>query len=187
MPRSGPLPRDRRQGLSTSLKRYFLDDVSRDALRPNERFDLMTSEKDLWRQHRADILSEFIREHPGQRPSAWWRYDAPEPGRRRLGGIGAPSYEVLAYVPRYACGIPIDWILETQVKLYAGRLRTISGRIVMPEFIGSDFQGVAIDPDDPPVFESQAAFLGRHGLFLPGEAERLTEADFEPEAIEANE
>jgi hypothetical protein len=34
-----------------------------------------------------------------------------------------------------------------------------------------------IDKDDPPIFESQAAYLKRHGLFLAGEERR---ADFEP-------
>lgn len=41
-----------------------------------------------------------------------------------------------------------------------------------------------IDADDPPRFESQAAYLKRDGLFLPGEEERLTAADFEPEVVD---
>jgi hypothetical protein len=40
---------------------------------------------------------------------------------------------------------------------------------------------VEIDPENPPIFESQAAYLERHGLFLPGERKRLTRRDFEPE------
>lgn len=39
------------------------------------------------------------------------------------------------------------------------------------------------DPDDPPRFESQAAYLRRHGLLLPGELRRLTAAAFEPEIV----
>lgn len=38
------------------------------------------------------------------------------------------------------------------------------------------------DPAKPALFESQAAYLDRHGLFLPGERKRLKAADFEPEA-----
>lgn len=39
------------------------------------------------------------------------------------------------------------------------------------------------DPSDPPRFESQAAYLRRIGLLLPGEARRLKPADYEPETI----
>jgi hypothetical protein len=41
----------------------------------------------------------------------------------------------------------------------------------------NDFRGIAIDPDDPPTFESQAAYLKRHGLFLAGEARRMKKAE----------
>ena len=41
-----------------------------------------------------------------------------------------------------------------------------------------------IDPDDPPRFESQAAYLRRLGLLLPGE--RPPPAAFEPEAASAD-
>jgi hypothetical protein len=37
--------------------------------------------------------------------------------------------------------------------------------------------------DDPPVFESQAAYLDRLGLLAPGEKRRLRNADFEPETL----
>jgi hypothetical protein len=37
-------------------------------------------------------------------------------------------------------------------------------------------------PDVRQDHESEASFLLRHALFLPGEAERLTAADYEPEA-----
>ena len=43
-----------------------------------------------------------------------------------------------------------------------------------------------IDPADPPTFESQATYLRRLDLLLPGESERLTAADSEPELIEAD-
>jgi hypothetical protein len=45
------------------------------------------------------------------------------------------------------------------------------------------FDGVAINSDDPPTYESQAAYLERHHLFLPGERRRLTKKDFDPETI----
>jgi hypothetical protein len=43
---------------------------------------------------------------------------------------------------------------------------------------------VAVDPSDPPSFESQAAYLKRLKVLLPGEEKRLTRHDFAPEAIE---
>jgi hypothetical protein len=43
----------------------------------------------------------------------------------------------------------------------------------------SFYEGV--NPADPAMAESEATYLERHGLFLPGERRRLTEEDFEPE------
>ena len=42
----------------------------------------------------------------------------------------------------------------------------------------------AVDPDDPPSFESQAAYLKRLGLLLHGEEKRLVPDDFAAERIE---
>jgi hypothetical protein len=42
----------------------------------------------------------------------------------------------------------------------------------------------AFDPADPPLFEAEASYLERHGLFLPGERRRLRKADWAPEAAE---
>jgi hypothetical protein len=44
-------------------------------------------------------------------------------------------------------------------------------------------EGDAIDPEDPPTYESQASYLERHGLFLPGEKKRLTKYDWLPDAL----
>jgi hypothetical protein len=54
----------------------------------------------------------------------------------------------------------------------------------MVAYYGKDFAGQAIDRANPPTFESQATFLERHKLLLPGERRRLTAADFAPEAID---
>ena len=55
----------------------------------------------------------------------------------------------------------------------------------LPWFWTPDPQGVPIDPSDPPAFESEAAYLQRLDLLLPGEFDRLIAADFEPETIGA--
>jgi hypothetical protein len=164
-------------------KHFFNDDQKREA----------------WEALRDEIIDAWAQEHPGTRPSHWWRYDAPRmpvgtwPGcywdgqlpepRRRLGGVGMPAHEALAYVPAFPFGVPDRWVDAWMVDYYNGRAVDVHGNPIGREFRGSHFSGVAIDPDDPPTFESQAAYLERHGMFLPGEPTRLTDNDFEPESV----
>ena len=56
---------------------------------------------------------------------------------------------------------------------------------------GTDATGMptgwySADPAEPPTFESQAAYLDRHALLVPGERRRLRVADFAPVAVEVN-
>ena len=144
---------------------------------------------ELWREHAEAIVAEYVAEFPGTRPVRWWEYSAPraKPGeyqcragfrpelpspRRRLGGTGTPKFEVLGVVPCFWCGVPVDWITRREVAFYSGLPRR-----------ESPFLGVAIDADDPPMFESAAAYLQRHGLLLAGERRRLKPVDFEPESV----
>ena len=83
----------------------------------------------------------------------------------------------------YSDGLPSIWISQRQVSYYSGIAVDIHGTPIGELLPSNDFHGVAIDPDDPPTFESQAAYLKRHGLFLSGEERRLRKADWEPEAI----
>ena len=73
-------------------------------------------------------------------------------------------------MPSYHCGIPDSWVIRADVAYYQ-----------------PDFGGVAIDPSNPPKYESQARYLQRLGLLLPGESKRLTPADSEPELVEPEE
>jgi hypothetical protein len=34
--------------------------------------------EDVWRANRDELLSWWIGRHPGDRPEAWWRFDAAE-------------------------------------------------------------------------------------------------------------
>ena len=118
-----------------------------------------------------EILAHFVANHPGRRPAVWWKLRG-EP-RARLGGQGTAPWDCgLAYVPTFDRGIPSLW--------EDGGLWTSLGKVPPPSF-------VAFDPEDPPVFESEAAYLKRHELLLPGEAKRLGRADFEPEPIRQEE
>jgi hypothetical protein len=113
------------------------------------------------------FLKEWVREHPGTRPFWWWDHvDLPEARRRQVGGIGEPRPES-TFMFELTFGVPDrrSWNALGRVK-YDGPLT-----------------GVPIDPTDPPVFESQAAFLDRHDLFLPGERARLSGADFAPVSV----
>lgn len=155
----------------------------------------------IWRAYEGDIIARWAADHPGTRPSLWWRFTAPrwrpegqhrdcwyvhseilsEP-RLRLGGTGTPAHEVLAYAPSWPFGIPDTWITPEDVDLYSGRARDVRGQVI-DLGIGGDFAGVAIDPADPPAYESQAAYLDRHELLLPKERARLRTSDFKPERV----
>lgn len=148
--------------------------------------------RELWEKHRDDFLPAFIAKNPGRRPLAWWQWDCPrlpdqgsrfwyegtlpEP-RRRVGGTGTPSYEVLAYVPHFTRGIPTSWVTKFEEDYYTGRVKdTQKGKnfsIVGRNDDEGDFKGKAIDPDDPPLYESEAVFLDRHDLLSPQEKKYL--------------
>ena len=144
-------------------------------------------------------MARWLVGHPGRRPRCWWDYSAPrEPlgtwagwwldgklpqPRRRLGGVGTPAFEVLAYSPEFDYGLPTCWVERWMAVYYNGRARDMHGEPIGTNYKPGEFKGVPIDPDDPPLYELQAAYLERHGLFLPGERRRLRKADFEPEAV----
>lgn len=114
---------------------------------------------DLWNKHREAILANWVAQHPGTRPSFWWKYDAPcelFPNEDDPAGEPWP-----APCPRLQ----------------------VSGTPVEPEpfYCASNFgiPASSLDDDDPalfadpPVWESQAAYLQRHGLLHAGEAKLL--------------
>lgn len=152
----------------------------------------------LWPIHGTGIVEAWAVEHPGTRPSLWWCQDAPrtqhalaypqawnrseegtEP-RLRVGGIGTPGLSA-----RYRLGVPTDWIKPWEADYYNGRLVSVRGEPIGTEYTEGHFEGVPPDPLDPPRFESQATYLVRHGLLLPGERARLKAAAFKPETIDA--
>lgn len=150
----------------------------------------------LWSELRESVLDRWIRTCPGTRPFAWWQFDAPPalvtghagpfPGReprRRLGGTGTPNFEVLNSAPWFWFGLPVMFVQPWMVEYYNGRARDVNGKPIETKYRDGDFTGRAIDPRNPPRFESQADYLERHGLLTRGERARLTPADFEPEVV----
>jgi hypothetical protein len=74
----------------------------------NELTWLQTGQNGLDRRARELIarygdaaLAAFIAEYPGQRPAWWWRYQAPEKTRQRVGGTGT------VYGSQVAYGLPL--------------------------------------------------------------------------------
>jgi hypothetical protein len=120
-----------------------------------------------WAAIREDFLADWIRERPGSRPHAWWAYDSPGP-RQRVGGVGD-------MVPAYA--IPENM----EFGIFPRRSFVTEDHLSAIAPLGSKL--VPFDENDPPRFESQAAYLKRHRLLVRGEEVRLTDADFEPEVI----
>lgn len=121
---------------------------------------------ELWAQHGSAIVAAWARKHPGTRPHAWWPYDAPGP-RQRLGGKGTPCHEALsAYTPEYVFGIPRHWVGRSMAASYRSLKIAIKCQ--------------AFSEKNPPVYESQATYLKRHGLLAAHEAEL---ARFDPEPL----
>jgi hypothetical protein len=59
-----------------------------------------------------------------------------------------------------------------------------AGFNLVPDFeLGIVLESCPRRGNDPPIFESQAAYLDRHDLLLPKEKKRLRETDFEPERL----
>ena len=94
--------------------------------------------------------------------------------------LGTLGYEVLNSVPSFNLGIPTIWVTQSQADYYNGRMKDIHGKPIGTEYKERELKGVAINPDDPPVFESQSSYLERHGLLEVVERERLRKADYEP-------
>jgi hypothetical protein len=190
----------RREEIPDVVRRLLSDEPITDSMEVFFTTYILTDEKriEAWQALRDGIIADWVQKYPGARPSHWWRYDAPkEPvsvygghrheaaQRRRLGGLGMAKFEVLNNAPKFEFGIPTDWVNRFEVAYYNGRpQRDVNGELLKPQFEEGDFVGVAPDPDDPPVFESEASYLKHHNLLLPGEARLLKKRDFEPEVLE---
>jgi hypothetical protein len=142
-----------------------------------------------WNRNQERVLEYFKREYPGSRPSHWWMFSAPKaaPGtylnkvgtdldrdrklpepRRKLSGLGRPSWELMALVPYLEYGLPMNWTVAD----------TFEGAV-------KDWLcGGSVEDTDPPKFESQAEYLKRHSLLTREEENR---ADFTPAVMEGEE
>jgi hypothetical protein len=122
-----------------------------------ESFDGDLKPDQLWKKYRDDFLAAFIEKYPCRRPLAWWQWDGPrkdtgsgwfyEPlpiPRERVGGKGQAAWDAgLDIVPDFTYGLPDTYMWQ-------------------------DY-----DENDPPIFESQASYLLKHGLLSPAEKRHL--------------
>lgn len=96
---------------------------------------------EAWEELRDELLPAYILEHPGRRPWAWWEVESPEP-RRCIEGPGAHAFR------------------NPNAPAWTKRLS-----FGKPTCWGGD------DFANPSRYESQPAYLDRHGLL--DDAERL--------------
>jgi hypothetical protein len=138
----------------------------------------------MWAAAREAILRDWIPRHPGRRPFGWWRYDSPEPARRRVGGVG-DDYAAAGWAQTYRNGLPELWLDRWLCAFYRGEAVDVNLIPIATEYRERTprWPHVGIDPHNPPAFESEAAFLQRHRLLARDERRRLTARDFEPERI----
>lgn len=110
-----------------------------------------------WERHRDALLAEWISVEPGTRPYAWWTFDAPE-RRRRIDGKPHPfdNPERKARIESDRKRYPNS--ASDPCKLWYGR------------------PGVLMTLDDfEAKYETEADYLRRLGLLLPGEEEMIAE------------
>jgi hypothetical protein len=128
------------------------------------KYDVRKTNEQLWEQHRDVILAEHTKAAPGTRPALFWEYDAP---RSPIGTYPGAWYDGRLPEPRQRLG-------GTGTPAY-------ECRAVKPSFsYGIAEIWVGIDSDDPPIFESEAAYLKRNNLLMPGEEKH---SDFETEFV----
>jgi hypothetical protein len=185
MPRAEPPGREKKPTQATTLQLAILcDEPPPPGSDPFERFSWgmagTLTLRQAWRQNAEWIVGRWAEAHPGSRPKHWWRWDAPEP-RKRLGGVGTPAHQVLAYELVYDRGIPGYWVEPWMHRYFNGQFRTVKGKLVKSRFHPGDFPHPPVSPTDPPRYESEAAFLDRHKLLTAAERAVLDRDGWPPD------
>ena len=186
MPRPRRAARGRRLPI-TEAERLWAYDALEDDHPDYADVEFFTTDKrvyEVWLELRDEVLEAWIKRRPGTRPERWWTYEAPEEGRHRLGGTGTPEAEVHAGETGLVMGIPELWVSAWDVSFYNGRMKNVDGEPIGREHSEGDFPHDAIDPADPPLYESQAVYLDRHSLLTDAERAVLDAQGWpEPEAV----
>ena len=110
-------------------------------------------------------------------------YRIPNSSKTNFATEPTPSPEVLGIAPHYRLGLPTCWVDDFDIDYYNGRAKDVDGKRIVTNYHEGDFIAERFDPDDPPSFESQAAYLRGLKLFAPGEARRVRKSQYAPETI----
>lgn len=162
MPRKRRIPKPRRTTLTPAWRVYFMTGQDYGEHPEHRGIDLWqvclgvlpAKLITMWRAYGAEIVADWILEHPGSRPWAWWRWDATEP-RRVVRGA-----ELLLKTEP-----PCEWHWRENF----GALKFVESR--PPGFLGL------------PELEGEGAYLRRLGLLRAGERPApttLTSQEFDP-------
>ncbi len=141
-----------------------------------------------WAKYRKELLKTWIRQNPGTRPFAWWQHDAPHeplvdydpehwriksaPIRKRLGGTGTPSHALPGGDDSLLRGIPTVFVDEFDIQEFHD-WDTDREDLPARETLNIAEPPQLYDPEDPPLYESEAAYLQRHGLLKKAETKWL--------------
>jgi hypothetical protein len=108
-----------------------------------------------WEIMREKILADWIREQPGTRPWAWWRWDAPQPARRERVDGGVHPHDNKARTLKVASA-DSEYFWRVAYRLPFG----------LPScYIPPFDNGLKTE-----MFEPEWSFLVRHKLLLPADS-----------------
>jgi hypothetical protein len=115
-------------------------------------FDAM---RKAWELMRADLLAKWIREKPGTRPYAWWKFDAPE-RRQRTDNVVHPFD---------------DRVRRRHVE-EVGRKNPVFRRVAYELFYGKP-RCLCVKDDFTAQYESETTYLYRLNLLTDAERKEL--------------
>lgn len=175
MPRARRLAKERISELS-EVDWLFLIDERHEAERLNvwRVFELSNriagnneTARALWIKYRDEVMHYWISRHPGTRPSLWWSFDAPRMARGTFPGCF------------YDGTLP-----ERRQQIGGAGMAAFEKLALVPALeLGLPTSWIGFSEDNPPRFESQAAFLRRLGLLTDAERRKLKSSAFKPQII----
>lgn len=165
--------REKREIHSQAVRQYLLDGLWPTEEQEDASWEIfaLTGSKETvlsaWKDLREDLLPDWIRDHPGTRPWGWWKHDAP-----KAKAPGVPAWH-------------LDEMVEPRQQVGGKGAPTCKKYPAILQYytfgIPDGWEG--FNKADPPIFESEASYLKRFGLFLPGEEKRISADAYEPEVL----
>lgn len=136
----------------------------------DERTQFMEDAKKLWPRVRDDFLQSWVAEHPGERPWAWWAWDAPE--RRRRIGTRKGDKVVKDKKPHPFDSLARRKLIEAEVKSGEAHPDSLTDAYRLRFGVPTVYW---VEDDWDAVYEDECDYLRRLGLLLRGEAELIWE------------